>query len=170
MSLTTLMNERAAIGGSFGQMDVSLAMSVAEEVEIDGRPALEDGGPRRTQLVCAGGRSQVHGIPIADCAVSWRLARAGDSISSSSVRPDAGDVLHLMDLLGASGAIADESLAAKAGIIQRAYMGAPGLRIASGWTRSWPILLPNAYWVTPGTSPRQRHPVQRGTYRVTHPA
>ena len=39
---------------------------------------------------------------------------------------------YLMDLLGASGAIADESLAAKAGIIQRAYMGAPGLRIAGG--------------------------------------
>jgi len=39
---------------------------------------------------------------------------------------------YLMDLLGASGAIADENLAAKAGIIQRAYMGAPGLRIAGG--------------------------------------
>ena len=46
VSLTTLMNERAAIGGSFGQMDVSLAMSVAEEVEIGGRPALEDAAVR----------------------------------------------------------------------------------------------------------------------------
>ena len=46
VSLTTLMNERAAIGGSFGQMDVSLAMSVAAEVEIDGRPALEDAAVR----------------------------------------------------------------------------------------------------------------------------
>ena len=39
---------------------------------------------------------------------------------------------YLMDLLGASGAISDGELAAKAGIIQRAYMGAPGLRIAGG--------------------------------------
>jgi acyl-CoA dehydrogenase len=38
----------------------------------------------------------------------------------------------LMDLLGASGAITDEALAVKAGIIQRAYMGAPGMRIAGG--------------------------------------
>ena len=39
---------------------------------------------------------------------------------------------YLMDLLEASGAITDESLATEAGIIQRAYMGAPGLRIAGG--------------------------------------
>jgi acyl-CoA dehydrogenase len=38
----------------------------------------------------------------------------------------------LMDLLGASGAITDEALSVKAGIIQRAYMGAPGMRIAGG--------------------------------------
>ena len=46
VSLTTLMNERAAIGGGFGQMDAVLAMSVAQELEIDGRPALEDSAVR----------------------------------------------------------------------------------------------------------------------------
>ena len=46
VSLTTLMNERAAIGGGFGQMDALLAMSVAQEVAIDGRPALEDSAVR----------------------------------------------------------------------------------------------------------------------------
>ena len=135
VSLTTLMNERAAIGGSFGQMDVSLAMSVAEEVEIDGRPALEDSAVR-TRI--ANWYVQEAGLKYTGYRSLTALSRGALPGPENSIGKLVGAPKmqamssYLMDLLGASGAIADESLAAKAGIIQRAYMGAPGLRIAGG--------------------------------------
>ena len=135
VSLTTLMNERAAIGGSFGQMDVSLAMSVAEEVEIDGRPALEDTAVRAR---IANWYVQEAGLKYTGYRSLTALSRGALPGPENSIGKLVGAPKmqamssYLMDLLGASGAIADESLAAKAGIIQRAYMGAPGLRIAGG--------------------------------------
>ena len=135
VSLTTLMNERAAIGGSFGQMDVSLAMSVAAEVEIDGRPALEDAAVRariadwyvqEAGLKYTGYRSLT---ALSRGALPGRENSIGKLVGAPKMQAMSS---YLMDLLGASGAIADEALGAKAGIIQRAYMGAPGLRIAGG--------------------------------------
>ena len=135
VSLTTLMNERGAVGGSFGQMDVSLAMSVAEEVEIDGRPALEDAAVRAR---IANWYVQEAGLKYTGYRSLTALSRGALPGPENSIGKLVGAPKmqamssYLMDLLGASGAIADESLAAKAGIIQRAYMGAPGLRIAGG--------------------------------------
>ena len=135
VSLTTLMNERAAIGGSFGQMDVSLAMSVAEEVEIDGRPALEDAAVRAR---IANWYVQEAGLRYTGYRSLTALSRGALPGPENSIGKLVGAPKmqamssYLMDLLDASGTIADESLAAKAGIIQRAYMGAPGLRIAGG--------------------------------------
>ena len=135
VSLTTLMNERAAIGGSFGQIDVSLAMSVAAEVEIDGRPALEDAAVR-TRI--ADWYVQEAGLKYTGYRTLTALSRGALPGPENSIGKLVGAPKmqamssYLMDLLGASGAIADEALAVKAGIIQRAYMGAPGLRIAGG--------------------------------------
>ena len=135
VSLTTLMNERAAIGGSFGQMDVSLAMSVAAEVEIDGRPALEDAAVRAR---IADWYVQEAGLKYTGYRSLTALSRGALPGPENSIGKLVGAPKmqamssYLMDLLGASGAIADEALAAKAGIIQRAYMEAPGLRIAGG--------------------------------------
>ena len=135
VSLTTLMNERAAIGGSFGQMDVPLAMSVAAEVEIDGRPALEDAAVRAR---IADWYVQEAGLKYTGYRSLTALSRGALPGPENSIGKLVGAPKmqamssYLMDLLGASGAIADEALAAKAGIIQRAYMGAPGLRIAGG--------------------------------------
>ena len=135
VSLTTLMNERAAIGGSFGQMDVSLAMSVAAEVEIDGRPALEDAAVRAR---IADWYVQEAGLKYTGYRSLTALSRGALPGPENSIGKLVGAPKmqamssYLMDLLGASGAIADEALAAKAGIIQRAYMGAPGLLIAGG--------------------------------------
>lgn len=135
VSLTTLMNERAAIGGSFGQMDVSLAMSVAAEVEIDGRPALEDAAVRAR---IADWYVQEAGLKYTGYRSLTALSRGALPGPENSIGKLVGAPKmqamssYLMDLLDASGAIADGALAARAGIIQRAYMGAPGLRIAGG--------------------------------------
>ena len=135
VSLTTLMNERAAIGGSFGQMDVALAMAVAQKVEIDGRPALEDASVRAR---LANWYVQESGLKYTGYRSLTALSRGALPGPENSIGKLVGAPKmqamssYLMDLLEASGAITDESLATEAGIIQRAYMGAPGLRIAGG--------------------------------------
>ena len=135
VSLTTLMNERAAIGGGFGQMDVALAMAVAQKVEIDGRPALEDAGVRAR---LANWYVQESGLKYTGYRSLTALSRGALPGPENSIGKLVGAPKmqamssYLMDLLEASGAITDESLATEAGIIQRAYMGAPGLRIAGG--------------------------------------
>ena len=135
VSLTTLMNERAAIGGSFGQMDVSLALSLASELEIDGRPALEDASVRAK---LADWYVQESGLKYTGYRSLTALSRGELPGPENSIGKLVGAPKmqamssYLMDLLGASGAISDGELAAKAGIIQRTYMGAPGLRIAGG--------------------------------------
>jgi len=135
VSLTTLMNERAAIGGGFGQMDVALAMAVAQKVEIDGRPALEDASVRAR---LANWYVQESGLRYTGYRSLTALSRGALPGPENSIGKLVGAPKmqamssYLMDLLEASGAITDESLATEAGIIQRAYMGAPGLRIAGG--------------------------------------
>ena len=135
VSLTTLMNERAAIGGGFGQMDVALAMAVAQKVEIDGRPALEDSSVRAR---LANWYVQESGLKYTGYRSLTALSRGALPGPENSIGKLVGAPKmqamssYLMDLLEASGAITDETLATQAGIIQRAYMGAPGLRIAGG--------------------------------------
>ncbi|MDG2461746.1 MAG: acyl-CoA dehydrogenase family protein [Luminiphilus sp.] len=135
VALTTLMNERAAIGGGFGQMDVSLALSVADKLEIDGRPALENGAVRAR---IADWYVQESGLKYTGYRSLTALSRGSLPGPENSIGKLVGApkmqamASFLIDLLGASGAIADEKLAVQAGIIQRAYMGAPGLRIAGG--------------------------------------
>jgi acyl-CoA dehydrogenase len=135
VSLTTLMNERAAIGGGFGQMDVALAMAVAQKVEIDGRPALEDASVRAR---LANWYVQESGLKYTGYRSLTALSRGALPGPENSIGKLVGAPKmqamssYLMDLLETSGAITDESLATEAGIIQRAYMGAPGLRIAGG--------------------------------------
>ena len=78
VSLTTLMNERAAIGGGFGQMDVALAMAVAQKVE-NRRPTRAGRRQRQGtagQLVCAGVGPEVHRVSIAHGAIARCFARA----------------------------------------------------------------------------------------------
>ena len=135
VALTTLMKQRAAIGGGFGQMDVSLALSVADKLEIDGRPALENGAVRAR---IADWYVQESGLKYTGYRSLTALSRGSLPGPENSIGKLVGApkmqamASFLIDLLGASGAIADEKLAVQAGIIQRAYMGAPGLRIAGG--------------------------------------
>jgi len=135
VALTTLMNERAAIGGGFGQMDVSLALAVAKELEIDGRPAVEDAAVRAR---IADWYVQESGLKYTGYRSLTALSRGALPGPENSIGKLVGApkmqamASFLIDLLGASGAIADEKLAVQAGVIQRAYLGAPGLRIAGG--------------------------------------
>jgi alkylation response protein AidB-like acyl-CoA dehydrogenase len=135
VALTTLMNERAAIGGGVGKMDVDLAVAIAQDVELDGQPAI-DNAAVRTRI--ADWYVQEAGLKYTGYRSLTALSRGALPGPENSIGKLVGApkmqamASFLMDLLGASGAISDETLAVKAGIIQRAYMGAPGMRIAGG--------------------------------------
>ena len=135
VALTTLMNERAAIGGGIGKMDVDLAIAIAQDVELDGQPAI-DNAAVRTRI--ADWYVQEAGLKYTGYRSLTALSRGALPGPENSIGKLVGApkmqamASFLMDLLGASGAISDEALAVKSGIIQRAYMGAPGMRIAGG--------------------------------------
>ena len=135
VALTTLMNERAAIGGGIGKMDVDLAIAIAQDVELDGQPAI-DNAAVRTRI--ADWYVQEAGLKYTGYRSLTALSRGALPGPENSIGKLVGApkmqamASFLMDLLGASGAISDETLAVKAGIIQRSYMGAPGMRIAGG--------------------------------------
>ena len=135
VALTTLMNERAAIGGGIGKMDVDLAIAIAQDVELDGQPAIENAAVR-TRI--ADWYVQEAGLKYTGYRSLTALSRGALPGPENSIGKLVGApkmqamASFLMDLLGASGAISDETLAVKAGIIQRSYMGAPGMRIAGG--------------------------------------
>jgi acyl-CoA dehydrogenase len=135
VSLTTLMNERAAIGGGGGQMDTALMLSVLQELEIDGRPAVEN----------AAVRARIADWYVQEAGLKYTGYRSLTALSRGSLPGPENSIgklvgapkmqamaSFLMDLLESHGAVSDEKCAERAGIIQRAYMGAPGLRIAGG--------------------------------------
>jgi len=135
VALTTLMNERAAIGGGIGKIDVDLAVAIAQDVELDGQLAI-DNAAVRTRI--ADWYVQEAGLKYTGYRSLTALSRGALPGPENSIGKLVGApkmqamASFLMDLLGASGAISDETLAVKAGIIQRSYMGAPGMRIAGG--------------------------------------
>ena len=135
VSLTTLMNERAAIGGGGGQMDTALMLSVLQDLEIDGRPAVEN----------AAVRARIADWYVQEAGLKYTGYRSLTALSRGSLPGPENSIgklvgapkmqamaSFLMDLLESHGAVSDEKCAERAGIIQRAYMGAPGLRIAGG--------------------------------------
>ena len=135
VALTTLMNERAAIGGSFGSMDTSLVMSLAQSLDIDGQSALENAAIRSR---IADWYVQEAGLQYTSYRSLTALSRGGLPGPENSIGKLVGArktqemASYLMDLLESSGVILDEGADERSGIIQLAYMGAPGLRIAGG--------------------------------------
>ncbi len=135
VALTTLMNERLAIGAGGAGADVALALKIASEVTIDGRPALEDSAIR----------SKIADFHVLEAGLKYNGYRAISALSRGDLPGPENSIGKLvgapklqsiasfcMDLLEEHGAIWDESNETLAGLAQRSYMGAPGLRIAGG--------------------------------------
>lgn len=135
VSLTTLMNERAAIGAGGGQIDTALLLSVLQDLEIDGHPAIDN----------AAVRARIADWYVQEAGLKYTGYRSLTALSRGSLPGPENSIgklvgapkmqamaSFLMDLLESHGAVSDEKYAERAGIIQRAYMGAPGLRIAGG--------------------------------------
>ena len=135
VALTTLMNERAAIGGGGGGAGFRQLFDLASRVRIDDRPAIED---RSVRAKLANWYVQEAGLRYTGYRSLTALSRGElpgpeNSIGKYVGASNGQDMASFaMDLLAMSGAITDPEFADAAGLFQDAYMGAPGGRIAGG--------------------------------------
>ena len=135
VALTTLMNERAAIGGGGAGVNVEMAYRIANEVMIDDKPAIADSAVRAK---LANWYVQESGLRFTGYRSMTAMSRGEipgpeNSIGKLVGAPKTQEMASFcMDLLEMSGAIWDEKLSKEAGMLQLTYMGAPGGRIAGG--------------------------------------
>ena len=135
VSLTTLMNERASIGGGGAGVNFDLAYKVASKVTIVDKPAIED---KSVRAKLADWYVQESGLRYTMYRTLTALSRGEipgpeNSIGKAVGAPKTQDMASFcMDLLELTGAVSDPELAEAAGLIQATYMGAPGGRIAGG--------------------------------------
>ena len=135
VSLTTLMNERATIGGGGMGVNFNVAYKLAQKVMIDDRPAIED---RAVRAKLANWYVEEAGLKYTGYRTMTALSRGQtpgpeNSIGKAVGAPKTQDMASFcMDLLEMAGVVNDPELAEAAGLIQMTYMGAPGGRIAGG--------------------------------------
>ncbi len=127
-ALTTLMNERAALGGgaaagpSFRDL-----LRLAHEVELDGRPAIEDAGVRER---LARFYVRQRGLEYTRWRTLTALSRGATPGPESSLGKLVGAALRqeragfAMELLGPAGSLP--------GPWQESFLAAPGARLAGG--------------------------------------
>lgn len=134
VALTTLMNERLAVGDE-PRPDVEDLIAFLEEFEIDGVPAI------RTPVV----RDRLADIYARSAGVKNARFRAITALSRGATPgPEAsiGRLVNAMkqqeiarlalELMGAGGMVSDPDTALRAGSFQHSLLAAPGQRIAGG--------------------------------------
>jgi alkylation response protein AidB-like acyl-CoA dehydrogenase len=135
VAITTLMNERSSIGGGGGGgAGITDLIKLAESVEINGRPGIEDGGVRRKIADFAVRRN---GLKFTGQRGLSALSQGQTPGPEASIGKLVGAIMGLemgafgMELQGAAGVLSgDDSLADPAW--QQTYMAMPGLRLAGG--------------------------------------
>jgi alkylation response protein AidB-like acyl-CoA dehydrogenase len=127
VALTTLMNERASIGGGGGGMRTEDLIRQARQAELNGKPALEDSAVRQ----------KIADFYIRSAGLKYTGYRTLTALSKGTTP---GPESSIGKLVGAplgqevsAFAIELQGLAGGAlGAAQEAYLGSPGLRIAGG--------------------------------------
>ncbi len=135
VALTTLMNERMAIGGGGGGVGFRQVFDLARRVELDGAPAIED---KQVRAKLATWYAQESGLKYTGYRSLTALSRGqtpgpensiGKLVAASKTQDMAS---FAMDLLELSGTIADPAHAESRAIFPSAFLAAPGGRIAGG--------------------------------------
>ncbi len=135
VALTTLMNERMAIGGGGAGAGFRQVFDLACKVEIDGEPAIRD---RNVRAKLATWFAQEAGLKYTGYRSMTALSKGETPGPENSIGKLVGaaksqDMASFaMDLLELSGAISDPAYAEAHGMYQATFMGAPGIRIAGG--------------------------------------
>ncbi|MGH7803421.1 MAG: acyl-CoA dehydrogenase family protein, partial [Candidatus Binatia bacterium] len=132
VSITTLMNERAAIMGGGGTGGIGELMRFARTTQRNGRPAIEDPAVRQ-RLAEFYARSK--GLQYTSYRILTALSRGrlpgpeasiGKLVSASLVQEMAAFAIELQ---GVDGAVMEEG---DGSLWQDTYLGIPGMRIAGG--------------------------------------
>lgn len=134
VALTMLANERLAVSKAEGP-DFDDIFLLARSVELDGRPAIEDGAVRER---LANWYVRTMGVHYTRLRSNTALSRGktpgpensiGKLVSASKAQEIAA---FGIDLMGMSGAVMDPELAPMEGWFQQALLYSPGKRIAGG--------------------------------------
>jgi acyl-CoA dehydrogenase len=135
VSLTTLMNERASIGGGGAGVGFDAVFRLAQKVTIDDRPAIENPVVRAK---LADWYCQEAGLKYTAYRTLTALSRGQtpgpeNSIGKLVGAPKTQDMASFaIDLLEQSGVLWDKETDELASLFSHTYMSIPGLRIAGG--------------------------------------
>ena len=134
VAITTLMNERLAVG-EIRRPDVDDLLALARLVELDGKPALAD---RAVRERIAEWHARSQGLSYTRLRTLTALSRGETPGPENSIAKvvNASKMQAIaifgMDLLGMAGAVSDERLAPMHALFQNAMLSSPGMRIAGG--------------------------------------
>jgi alkylation response protein AidB-like acyl-CoA dehydrogenase len=135
VALTTLMNERVAIGAGTGSGRVRDLFRLARGARLRGRPAIESDAVRQR---LADFYIRAKGLQYTGYRTLSAISRGATPGPEGSIGKAVGAPLgqemasFAMELQGAMGAIHDAAVAPQEALWQEAYLAAPGLRIAGG--------------------------------------
>ena len=135
VALTTLMNERMAIGGGGGGVGFRQVFNLAKRVDVDGEPAIRD---KNVRSKLATWYAQESGLKYTGYRSLTALSKGAtpgpeNSIGKLVAASKTQDMASFaMDLLELAGAVSDPAHAEAHGMFQATYMAAPGGRIAGG--------------------------------------
>ena len=134
VAITTLMNERAALASDAG-LGFKQVYELAQRLDIDGRPAIED---RSVRARLADWYVQEAGLRFTGYRSMSALSRGElpgpeESIGKYVVASKMQDMSSFaIDLLEMSGVVSDPQLAWRSGVVQEMFMRTPGMRLAGG--------------------------------------
>jgi len=135
VSITTLMNERSSIGGGAGAGGMRDLFRLAQETEIDGRPAIED---RSVRYKLADFYIRGQGVKLTGNRSLSALSQGKTPGPEASLGKLVGAVMgqqmaaFAMELQGAASATMDAAYTPQEGEWQGRYLAIPGFRIAGG--------------------------------------
>jgi alkylation response protein AidB-like acyl-CoA dehydrogenase len=134
VAITTLMNERASIGGGGGGSTADL-VKLARNIEVAGQPLIEQSAVREK---IARFYTRIKGVKMTGNRSLSALSQGKTPGPESSLGKLIGArvaqemAAFAMELQGTAGAINDHSASAQSADWQERYLAVPGLRIAGG--------------------------------------
>ena len=134
VSITTLMNERASIGGAGAGGDFKRLFDLAQTLTLNDRPAIEDSAVRAklASWHCRKAGLKYTGYRSLSALSRGAIPGPENSIGKLVAAPMSQDMASFaLDLMEMSGAVWEED-SPQAGVFQSIYMAIPGLRIAGG--------------------------------------
>ena len=135
VALTTLMNERVAIGAGGGSGGFRRLLELARKSRRNGRPAIEDAAVRQK---LADFYIISKGLQFTSYRTLSAISRGATpgpegSISKAIGAPFSQQMASFaMELQGAVGGLLDDSVAPDEALWQESYLASPGIRIAGG--------------------------------------